>query len=82
MLDTFHDRRNAYYFMVNATGAMTDGRVIENRSAETNWDGIWRARTRIDGQGWTAEFEIPFKTLSFNPGGASGDSILNGPWPV
>ncbi len=46
---------------------MTDGRVIENRPADMNWDGIWHAKTRIDDQGWTAELEIPFKTLSFKP---------------
>ncbi len=33
-LDTFHDRRNAYFFAVNAAGAMTDGRVIENRNVD------------------------------------------------
>ncbi len=76
VLDTFHDRRNAYFFMVNAGGAMTDGRVIENRPADTSWDGIWHAKTRIDEQGWTTELEIPFKTLSFKPGvGAWGFNI-------
>ena len=46
---------------------MTDGRVIENRPADMSWDGIRHAKTRIDDQGWTAESEIPFKTLSFKP---------------
>ncbi len=67
VLDTFHDQRNAYFFATNAAGAMTDGRVIENRNVDISWDGIWHARTRIDERGWTAEFAIPFKTLSFNP---------------
>jgi len=31
------------------------------------WDGIWNVRTNIDDMGWTAEFEIPFKTVGFNP---------------
>jgi hypothetical protein len=67
-LDTFHDGRNGYFFAANEAGAMTDGRIVENRNVDTNWGGIWEARTRIDDEGWTAEFEIPFKTLSFSPG--------------
>ena len=67
MLDTYHDHRNAYYFATNATGALVDGRITENRSPAMEWDGIWNVRTRIDDHGWTAEFEIPFKTIGFNP---------------
>ena len=28
-----------------------------------NWDGAWEVRTATTDQGWTAEFEIPFRTL-------------------
>jgi hypothetical protein len=68
VLDTFHDHRNAYFFAVNSAGAMTDGKIVENYNNDINWDGIWYAKTRIDEQGWTAEFEIPFKTMAFKPG--------------
>jgi hypothetical protein len=67
VLDTYHDHRNAYYFATNAVGALVDGRVTENREAAIEWDGIWLVRTKIDGEGWTAEFEIPFKTIGFDP---------------
>ena len=67
-LDTHHDRRNAYYFATNPAGVMVDGTISENNTTNLNWDGIWHVRSRIDAEGWTAEFEIPFKTLSFNPG--------------
>ncbi len=66
ILDTYHDHRNAYYFSTNAAGAMVDGRITENQYAALEWDGIWNVRTRIDGTGWTAEFEIPFKTIGFD----------------
>jgi hypothetical protein len=66
VLDTFHDHRNAYYFSTNASGAMVDGRITENQSAALEWDGIWNVRTHIDETGWTAEFEIPFKTIGFD----------------
>jgi hypothetical protein len=67
VIDTYHDHRNSYYFATNAVGALVDGRVTENQGPATEWDGIWNVRTRIDDQGWTAEFEIPFKTIGFNP---------------
>ena len=67
VLDTYNDHRNAYYFATNAAGALVDGRITENREPATEWDGIWLVRTRIDDTGWTAEFQIPFKTIGFDP---------------
>jgi hypothetical protein len=67
VLDTYHDHRNAYFFSTNAVGALVDGRVSENQMAAFEWDGIWNVRTHIDEGGWTAEFEIPFRTIGFNP---------------
>jgi len=67
VLDTYHDHRNAYFFATNPAGALVDGRVTENQEASLEWDGIWLARTLIDERGWTAEFEIPFKTVGFSP---------------
>jgi hypothetical protein len=66
-LDTYHDHRNAYFFSTNPVGALVDGRITENQEGNLEWDGMWTVRTRIDDQGWTAEFEIPFKTIGFNP---------------
>ena len=65
-LDTFHDRKNAFTFWVNPLGAMTDG-VLRNEGEEQSldWDGLWDAATSRDGEGWTAEIAIPFKTLRF-----------------
>jgi hypothetical protein len=67
ILDTYHDHRNAYFFSTNPAGALVDGRITENQEAALEWDGIWNVRTHIDDQGWSAEFEIPFKTIGFNP---------------
>jgi hypothetical protein len=71
VIDTFLDRRNGYYFQLNAAGSLSDGRIVENRLTDVSWDGIWDARTRIDADGWVAEIEIPFKTLSFKPDSTS-----------
>ena len=35
-----------------------------------NWDGAWRVRTAMTDDGWSAEFEIPFRTLRYEPGTA------------
>jgi len=35
-----------------------------------NWDGSWQVATSRDGDGWYAEFRIPFSTLRYGSGGA------------
>ena len=35
-----------------------------------NWDGSWQVATTRDGEGWYAEFRIPFSTLRYGSGGA------------
>lgn len=67
VLDTFHDKRNGYFFQVNPNGGRKDG-TFEPQQFQENWDGIWYAKARIDDEGWTAEIQIPFKTVSFRPG--------------
>ena len=66
LIDPFQDKRSAYFFSVNPRGARGEG-LISGGSASLNWDGIWDAGSRIDAGGWSAEFRIPFKTISFNP---------------
>ena len=66
LIDTFHDRRNAYYFATNPAGALVDGIVIENRKLNTLWDCVWHVQTRRLEDGWSAEFSIPFKSLNFS----------------
>jgi len=69
VLDPFFDHRNGFFFQVNPAGARTDGQVSNNsESLGRDWDGIWNAASRISEDGWTAELEIPFKTLRFKPG--------------
>ena len=67
ILDTFHDKRNAYFFEINPNGSRGDGLIENNGKMSKEWDGIWYGASQIDGQGWTAEMAIPFKTISFDP---------------
>jgi hypothetical protein len=76
-IDSFADGRTGYYFEINPAGAMGDGLV--DPGADTgwwnefgaginrSWDGIWVARVRRTMTGWTAEIEIPFRTVNFDP---------------
>jgi hypothetical protein len=68
VLDTYRDQRNAFYFSTNAAGASVDGLVFANGQSNNQWDAIWAVKTRRTEQGWTAEFAIPFKSLSFPAG--------------
>ncbi|HET6373979.1 MAG TPA: carbohydrate binding family 9 domain-containing protein, partial [Candidatus Polarisedimenticolia bacterium] len=68
LLDTFHDRRNGFYFLTNPNGAKSDALVYdEGRNTSFDWDGIWEVACRTTERGWTVEMEIPFKTLHFHP---------------
>src|SRR5215213_2555404 len=65
VLDTFRDQRSAFYFATNPAGALVDGLAFANGQLNTEWDAIWHVRTSRTSTGWTAEFSIPFKSLSF-----------------
>ena len=66
VLDTFHDRKNAYGFLTNQGGAMRDTLAFdEGRRNDANWNGVWWVRTAVQEDSWTVEYAIPFKTLRF-----------------
>ena len=66
MLDTFHDHRNGYMFMFNALGARNEWACTdEGRHWNRFWDPVWEVATQIGPEGWSAEVEIPFKSLRY-----------------
>ncbi|MEJ2185791.1 MAG: DUF5916 domain-containing protein [Gemmatimonadota bacterium] len=74
LLDTFHDRRNAFVFATNPNGAVYDALLTdEGREINADWRGVWQARAHRTADGWSAEFAIPFRTLRF-PEGASEET--------
>ncbi len=58
--DTFLDHTGQATFLINPAGVRGD-----ELNHDGSWDPVWRARTRIDSLGWTAELEIPFSQLRF-----------------
>ncbi len=71
VLDTFNDHRNAFFFQINPAGTRSDALIENNRTFRRDWDGIWYAKASVDDEGWSAEFAIPFKTVSFAAGGGT-----------
>jgi len=65
-LDTFFDRRNAYYFSVNPNSARSDATVSNNTQVNGEWDGAWSAKSQQQAWGWSTEIAIPFKSISFD----------------
>jgi hypothetical protein len=72
IIDSAHDRRNAYVFQTNPLGTQRDALITEeqagsegNGDGDPGWDGVWTSEARIANQGWTATVAIPFSTLNF-----------------
>jgi uncharacterized protein DUF5916/cellulose/xylan binding protein with CBM9 domain len=69
LLDTYHDRRNAYRFVVNPQGTQQDALITdEGRVVNLSWDAAWLSSGRIDSTGYTVEIAIPLTTLRYNEG--------------
>jgi hypothetical protein len=85
LLDTFHDRQNAFVFGTTPAGAEFDGQVINDGGGNAfaqggqqggslagfnlNWDGAWEVRSRVGDFGWSAELAIPLRTLRYDGSG-------------
>ena len=70
MLDTFLDGRTGYFFETNPAGLLGDGLMRAGTGffgVSKQWDGIWEVKTTHGEYGWSAEIEIPFRTLNFDP---------------
>src|SRR6267142_4923616 len=69
VLDTYHDRRNGFRFVVNPLGTQQDALITdEGRDINVTWSGAWISAGRVDDKGYTVEIEIPLTTLRFKEG--------------
>ncbi len=73
-LDTFHDRRRAFFFGVNPLGVQSDGVRSEGTgqasslvpgNIDKNPDFIWESKGRLTGQGYQIEIRVPFQSLRY-----------------
>lgn len=66
-LDTFYDRRNGGFFLVNAIGGRMDAQITDELHFNPDWNPVWDATAgRFEG-GWTLEVGIPFKSVRYRP---------------
>ena len=71
VIDSAHDRRNAYVFQITPLGTQRDALITEEQQGDSDddgdsgWDGVWTSEARITNIGWTATVAIPFSTLNF-----------------
>jgi len=67
VIDTYHDRRRAYAFAVNAHGIQEDSRVEERRGEDQTFDTLWNSEGQLTPGGYAALMVIPFRSLRFSP---------------
>jgi hypothetical protein len=84
-LDTFNDRRRAFFFTVNPLGAQEDGVRSEGGftagslmggTTDKNPDFLWQSRGLLTDSGYVVEIRIPFKSLRY-PGDGDQQWGLN-----
>ena len=74
LIDSYLDQQNGFVFGTNPAGIEYDGQVTKEGSGafgsgggglNLNWDTNWQVKTQTGDFGWSAEFEIPFKSLRY-----------------
>jgi hypothetical protein len=64
VLDTFHDKRNAFWFQTTPLSAVRDVAVVDEVQ-NLDWSTVVDVKSaRFEG-GWTTEMAIPFKSLRY-----------------
>jgi hypothetical protein len=76
-LDTFRDRRRAFFFAVNPLGVQQDGVRTEGATSagrmfggniDRSPDFLYESRGRVTAEGYVVEVRIPFKSLRYPAG--------------
>ncbi|HSN29773.1 MAG TPA: DUF5916 domain-containing protein [Kofleriaceae bacterium] len=66
--DSYHDKRTAYVFQLDAAGVQRDMLLFDDQSQDDTWDAVWTGDAAITPDGWTAEYRIPLNQLRFPNG--------------
>ncbi|MCD4678873.1 MAG: carbohydrate binding family 9 domain-containing protein [Bacteroidales bacterium] len=69
-IDPFNDAAVAYGFFVTAAGVQIDKKADYQNNyhpehGNNSWDAVWYSKVRLNDEGWTAEFKIPYSALRF-----------------
>jgi hypothetical protein len=64
LIDAFRDKRNAIVFATNPNGAEFDAQITDQgREVNVAWRTVWRVAAARTDSGWSAEFEIPLRSI-------------------
>jgi len=75
-IDSYHDLRTCFAFLLTAGGVKGDVLVSNNGNNEDEtWDPIWWGEVSIGSNSWFAEIKIPFSQLRF-------DNSVDGIWGI
>jgi hypothetical protein len=64
-LDSRHDHNTGYAFTLTPSGAFQDAALGADGQYDFGWDPVWEGAATVDGEGWSAEWKIPFNQLRF-----------------
>ncbi len=64
--DPRHDHLTAYTFDANPSGVQGDMTWYDDTRSSSDYDAVWEVQTGRTGEGWTAEFRIPFSQMRFS----------------
>jgi hypothetical protein len=67
ILDPFNTKRTGYRFETNLNSVRHDALYQNINSFSGDWNTIWDTASTSYENGWSAEIEIPFKSLPFDP---------------
>lgn len=66
ILDTYHDGRRAYLFLMNPLGIQLDGVATEGQEDDYSYDTLWQSDGRLTADGFVVVMKLPFKSLRFS----------------
>ena len=64
-IDSYHDHRTGYKFVVSPTGVQVDELRYDDVKRDGNWKGVWYSEGSVDERGWYAEIKIPFYNFRY-----------------
>lgn len=64
-LDTFHDKRRSFSFMVNPYGVQLDAMRTEGREPDRTFETQWESEGQLTHDGYVVKMAIPLKSLRF-----------------
>ena len=76
-IDSLNSKRNAFLFTTNPAAVKIDAIIENNETTRIEWDAIWDVATTINDKGWTAEFEIPVRSISYSDNAPSWGLQIN-----